>query len=187
MAIHEMPGPGLASLIDATRDAVAEDVASAEHTADFRAIARLSGHLAAMRRAVYPAARRLAAPGSWQAAARELDWALLLLQCRLSGDIFAMRLDPDGMYLRLQHCFVRNQHAETALVGWLCERLSPAEQEQLAARYRRAIAHAPTRPHPRDPRPRAAYRVAFTVHGIWDRLLDTTDSRPGPGWPATAG
>ena len=186
MAIEEIPPSGLASLIDASCEAVAADVASVEHTADFRAVARLSGHLAAMRRAVYPAARRLAAPGTWQAAARELEWALLLLQCRLSGDMFAMRLDPDGVYLRLQHCLVRYQDAESALVGWLCERLPVAEQERLAGRYRRALAHAPTRPHPRDPRAGMAYRIAFAVHGVWDPLLDGTDSRPGPAWPAVA-
>jgi hypothetical protein len=55
------------------------------------AVVRLSGHLAAMQRTVYPAARRrlgddLSLLRECRAHARETGWALRLLHCHLAGD-----------------------------------------------------------------------------------------------------
>jgi hypothetical protein len=71
--------------------------------------------------------------------------------------------------------------AERALVTRLEEQLAAERREKLARNYRRALTHAPTRPHPRCPRARPLCYVAFWLHGRWDRVLDTMDSRPGVG------
>ncbi len=71
--------------------------------------------------------------------------------------------------------------AERALVTRLEDQLTAAGREHLARKYRRALTHAPTRPHPRSPRSGPLGRVAFWLHGRWDQFLDTVDSRPGVG------
>jgi hypothetical protein len=179
-------GRELSASIDATHRAVMTVLGSEEPYADDKAIARLSAHLAAMRQTVYPAARRRPGPArpvlvTYLASARELDWALRLLQCSLTGDAFASHLDAGAVGARLRHCLGRYAAAEGALVALLDERLPTGDRDQVAARYRSALAHAPTRPHPRRPHTGAAYHVRFWLHGFWDRLLDTADNRPGTG------
>jgi hypothetical protein len=187
-ACDDLAVPGrerhLAAVIGATHEAVAGDLAGAGPDAGFTAIARLSAHLAAMRRAVCPAARRQ--PGAprqllatFLARGREVDWALRLLECRLSGDMFAMKFGVDAVYAGLQHHLGAYRPAEQALVAWMHRQLPARDRDLLAVRYRAALAHAPTRPHPRGPRAGVLYRVAFGLHGFWDRLLDAVDSRPG--------
>ena len=79
----------LAAFIDATQGAVPTVQDVGEPDTGYRAIARLSGHLAAMWRTVYPqAASRAGADGQLRAAClshgREVEWTLRLLQCQLS-------------------------------------------------------------------------------------------------------
>jgi hypothetical protein len=71
--------------------------------------------------------------------------------------------------------------AERVLVAWLEDQLPAEGRARLATKYQRALTHAPTRPHPRCPRTGPLRHVAFWLHGRWDRLLDTMDSRPGVG------
>jgi hypothetical protein len=71
--------------------------------------------------------------------------------------------------------------AERVLVTWLENQLAGDNRERLARKYRRALTDAPTRPHPRCPHTGPLRHVAFWLHGRWDRLLDTMDSRPGVG------
>ena len=59
------------------------------------------------------------------------------------------------------------------------KRLTAPEQEHLAAAYRGALTHAPTRPHPRGPHTGWPGHAAFRFHALWDGLLDGVDSRPG--------
>jgi hypothetical protein len=180
-------GRELSASIDATHRAVmavvgGEDPGDADHLA----IARLSAHLAAMRETVYPAARRQ--PGrtrqvlvTYLNRARDLEWALRLLECSLTGEAVATGLDANAVYTRFRHYLGRYAPAEGALVALLGERLPACDRDQVAARYRKALAHAPTRPHPRRPHTGGAYRFKFRLHGFWDRLLDTADARPGTG------
>lgn len=179
-------GRDLSTSIDATHRAVMAVLGSEDPDADYIAIARLSAHLAAMRETVYPVARRQ--PGrtrrvrvTYLDSARELDWALRLLEWCLSGEAFASRLDANALYTRFRHYLGRYASAEAALVALLDERLPAGDRDQIAARYRKALAHAPTRPHPRRPHTGAAYHVRFRLHGFFDRLLDGADTRPGTG------
>jgi hypothetical protein len=179
-------GRGLTISIGATHRAVTAVLDSEKPDADHIAIARLSAHLAAMRHIVYPVARRQPGPArqvlvTYLDSARELDWALRLLHCNLTGEAFAVRHDPNAAYARFQHYLGCYASAEGALVALLDEQLPACDRDQVAARYRKALAHAPTRPHPRRPHTGAVYQVRFRLHGFWDRLLDTTDARPGTG------
>jgi SAM-dependent methyltransferase len=147
-------GRGLTISIGATHRAVAAVLDSEKPDADHIAIARLSAHLAAMRHTVYPVARRQPGPArqvlvTYLDSARELDWALRLLHCNLTGEAFAVRHDPNAAYARFQHYLGCYASAEGALVALLDERLPARGRDQIAARYRKALAHAPTRPHPR--------------------------------------
>jgi hypothetical protein len=152
------------------------------------AVARLSGHLAAMQRTVYPAARRrlgedLHLLRECRAHARETGWALRLLHCHLAGDGAAGGRKPENVHGWLEHCLDRYRPAERALVARMEERLTAGEREQLAHGYHAALVRAPTRPHPRGPHTGWPGRVAFRLHGFWDGVLDAMDSRPGGARP----
>jgi hypothetical protein len=180
-------GRELSASIDATHRAVMAVLGSEDpDDADHLAIARLSAHLAAMRETVYPAARRQPGPArqvllTYLGSARELDWALRLLHCNLTGEAFASHLDANAVYTRFRHYLGRYAPAEGALVALLDERLPACDRDQVAAQYRKALARAPTRPHPRRPHTGAAYHFRFRLHRFWDRLLDTADARAGTG------
>lgn len=152
----------------------------------YMAIARLSSHLAAMMRTVYPSTGGRHGSdggllGTWRARARDVEWALRLLECRLAGDMFAAPLPADAVYQRLRHCLGSYRAAERALVAWAEEQLSPGECERLAGDYRAVLTRAPTRPHPHGPHTGPLARLAFGVHSAWDRVLDGMDCRPGVG------
>jgi hypothetical protein len=175
----------LAAFIDATQGAV-HVVDDDEPQAGYRAIARLSGHLAAMWRTVYPRADgQLGADGRLRAMclsrAREVEWTLRLLQCQLLGDASTIGHSAAAVLTLLAQRLDSYRSAERALVTWLEDQLAAEGREKLARKYRRALTRAPTRPHPRCPRTGPLCYVAFWLHGRWDRLLDTMDSRPGVG------
>lgn len=147
------------------------------------AVARLSGHLAAMQRTVYPAARGrlgedLSLLRECRAHARETGWALRLLHCHLAGDGAAGGRRPESVHGWLEHCLDGYRAAERALVAWMEERLTAGEREQLALGYRAALVRAPTRPHPRGPHTGWPGWLAFRLHAFWDGVLDAIDSRP---------
>ena len=176
----------LADGIGATHGAVGEVRGADEPEVGYRAIARLSGHLAAMWRTVYPHADgHLGTDGQLRAVclgrAREVEWTLRLLQCHLSGCVSAVDRPPSAVLVTLAQRLDSYQSAERVLVTWLEDQLGTQSRERLASKYRRALTHAPTRPHPRCPRTGPLRHVAFWLHGRWDRLLDTMDSRPGVG------
>jgi hypothetical protein len=175
----------LAAFIDATQGAV-HVVYDDEPQEGYRAIARLSGHLAAMWRTVYPrAGGQPGADGRLRAVclsrAREVEWTLRLLQCQLSGEVSAIGHSAAAVVTLLVQRLDSYRSAERALVTWLEDQLAAEGREKLARKYRRALTRAPTRPHPRCPRTGPLCHAAFWLHGRWDRLLDTMDSRPGVG------
>jgi len=179
-------GRPLAAFIDATQGAVPPVHDAHEPDTGYRAIALLSGHLAAMWRTVYPqAASRLGADGQLRAVCltrgREVEWTLRLFQCQLSGDVTAVGRSATAVLTMLAQRLDSYRAAERALVTWLEDQLAAEGREKLARRYRRALTHAPTRPHPRCPRTGPLCHAGFWLHGRWDRVLDTMDSRPGVG------
>lgn len=176
----------LAAGIGATQGAVGEVQDVDEPEVGYRAIARLSGHLAAMWCTVYPHADgHVGTDGQLRTVclsrAREVEWALRLFQCQLSGCVSAAGRPPAAGLIMLAQRLDSYRSAERVLVAWLEDQLPAEGRARLARKYRRALTHAPTRPHPRCPRTGPLRRVAFWLHGRWDRLLDTMDSRPGVG------
>lgn len=186
--VHCGPDRGglLLAVMVATHTAVTAEFAAQTDEADFRAIARLSTHLAAMRRAVRTPVGRL--PGqparlaaTWCAEARGAERALRLLQRRLSGELAAMRQPLESVHALLRECLDGCLRAERALAAWIDKHLPEPHRERLIAGYLACLHRAPSRPHPRAPRSGPAYRLVFGCHAFWDRVLDTTDCRPGVG------
>jgi hypothetical protein len=198
--------PSLAAATGATHAAVLEEFAVGTVESEYKAIARLSVHLAAMRRAVYSPRRHHAGPPedlstACRRAGRRLEWALWVLQSRLSGEIVAVRQSSDGIYAQLGQCLDSYLPADRALAAWVDGHLPADDRRRLTEAYLSRITRAPSRPHPRSPQG-GGYRVAFTFHRRWDRLLDTVDGRQGVGrgflgavdvraeprsWPGTGG
>lgn len=106
---------------------------------------------------------------------REVEWTLRLFQCQLSGEVSAVGRSAASVLTLLAQHLDSYRSAERALVAWLEDQLAAESREKLARKYRRALAHAPTRPHPRCPRTGPLCRVGFWLHGRWDRVLDTMD------------
>ncbi|MGP8000709.1 MAG: hypothetical protein ACLPKI_25820 [Streptosporangiaceae bacterium] len=169
-----------------TRHAVHEVLDAAELLIRYKAIARLSGHLAAMWRTVYPHAAGQPGPGgqlraACLARARELEWVMRGLECHLAGEMYAAGRPAMAVPAALARHLDSYWPAEQALVTWIEDGLGPDGCGQLAHAYWRALGHAPTRPHPRCPRSGPLRQAAFWWHGRWDRLLDGVDSRAGVG------
>jgi hypothetical protein len=172
--------------IGAAHGAVGEVRNVDEPEVGYRAIARLSGHLAAMWRTVYPhAGGHVGTDGQLRAVclnrAREVEWALRLLECQLSGCVSVAGRPLASALAVLAQRLDSYRSAERVLVTWLEDQLGTEGRERLARKYRRSLTHAPTRPHPRCLRTGPLRHVTFWLHGRWDRLLDTMDSRPGVG------
>jgi hypothetical protein len=176
----------LSAFLDTIRDAVGEVPEVVEPDTGYQMIARLSGHLAAMRRSVYPSAagqhdreRRLRAECLNRA--RAVEWTLRLLECRLAGDVAAAKVSVPAVSTVLARHLEGYWPAERALVASVEDRSAAEAMEKLARHYRRALTRGPTRPHPRCPRSGTPGLIALWLHGRWDRVLDTMDSRAGVG------
>jgi hypothetical protein len=170
----------LAESIGVTLGAVQQMLNAAEPHDGYRAIARLSGHLAAMWRIVYPRAdsqRR----AECLARGRQVEWALRMLECQLAGAAFATDMPAPAVFTLLARELDSYRPAEQALVTWVEDQLAGPEREKLARAYCRAFGRAPTRPHPRSPRSGPLRQLSFWARGSWDRVLDTMDARPGVG------
>ena len=187
-AAAEPPAAGrpLSAFIDATHGTVQEALAVSEPEMGYIAIARLSTHLAAMWRAVYPCyGSQPGTDGQLRAAclrrARTVGWTLRLLECQLSGESSAVSMPAAAVSATLAGHLGSYRSAERALVSWIEDQLPAERRDRLALHYGRALTRAPTRPHPRCPRTGPLRCVAFWLYGRWDRLLDVMDSRPGVG------
>jgi hypothetical protein len=186
LAARREPTAGLAAAASATHAAALAQFAIGTVESEYKAIARLSVHLAAMRRGVYSPRRHQSAAHqelttACKVAARRLEWALWLLQGRLSGDIAAVRQPGHQIYTQVSECLDSYLAADRALAAWADSQLPAGDRRRLAEGYLRCLARAPSRPHPRSPQGGTGYRVAFTFYCRWDRLLDTVDARPGVG------
>lgn len=107
----------------------------------------------------------------------EVERNLRLLERFHSGDATVARLD--GEPLRRSLVEASDAHAARfgAVLDLLAAALSPAEQRDVVERYREALDHAPTRPHPHAPHSGPAGAIAFRVNAARDRVLDGLDSR----------
>ena len=178
----------IAALVEATYERALGSSGDGPAVWGYGTVARLSGHLAAMHRAVYPAARRQLGENQQvllrcRAEARETAWALRVLQSHLTGDGGTSAREPGTVDRWLQQCLDEYRSAEQTLITRIQPRLTSQEHERLAAGYRAALTRAPTRPHPRGPHAGWPGRIAFRVHALWDGLLDAVDSRPGVSRP----
>jgi hypothetical protein len=182
------PADQLRPCIEQLYGAAAGALAHADPTRSYLAIAGLSGHLAAMRRVVFPVASRQPGPGSWlvtacRAKGRDTEWALRRFECLLSGQSRAVRLPPGSIRTLLDEQLRDYRAAEHALLARLEKWLTGHEHSQLTAGYRTMLRHAPTRPHPRCPHTGPLAGLMFRACALRDRLLDTMDSRPAPPAP----
>ena len=164
------------------------DALSGKRTLD--AVGWASAHLAAVERAIHPVAvRRLSDGDTVVTASRHLsahiEDGLRTLERLHTGDALVARID--GVRLRRRLAALVDDHIRVLdeLVALLDDALSPADQHALAASYRRALEHAPTRPHPHAPHTGALGRIAFRVDALRDRVMDVMDSRhvPAPRAP----
>jgi hypothetical protein len=184
--VRDRPAGGtrdLPAVIGAAHRAVLSELAGTTAESGYLAIARLSGHLAAVRRAVCTPLRKR--PGSPQALisrlcarGRAAEWSLWLLQGRIAGDMLASSVSLDSVYALLEQQFTDYMAGELALLAWIEMELPAADRERLAAGYLRCLAHGPSRPHPRGPRTGSGFRMAFAFHSLWDRVMDGVDGRP---------
>ena len=177
---------GVKAAAGATHAAALKEFAIGTVESEYRAIARLSVHLAAMRRSVYSRQHHLAtAPQelrtAYRVAARQLEWALWVLQSHLSGDVATVHQPGHAIYAHVDQCLSSYLPADRALAAWVDSQLPADARRRLAEAYLSCLAHAPSRPHPRSPQGGRGYWVAFTFHRHWDQLLDTVDGRPGVG------
>lgn len=178
----------LGTFIERAHSAVLDALSDPEPSSDCSVIAQLSGHFAAMRRVVYPAAARWLHADPWlpvacRARACEAEWALRLFECRLSGEARAVRLPAEPVRAALVLRLGSYRSVERMLLGRLRAEVPVRERGRIAGEYRAVLAAAPTRPHPRGPHTGSLGMLAFRFHSFWDRVLDTVDSRPGRLWP----
>ena len=157
MTVDRLPdstaGRPLAAGIGATQGAVGEVQDVDEPEVGYRAIARLSGHLAAMWRTVYPHADgHVGTDGQLRAVclnrAREVEWALRLFQCQMSGCVSAVGRPPAAVLVMLAQRLDSYRSAERVLVTWLEDQLPAEGRERLAGEVP-ALAHP--RAHPAAP------------------------------------
>jgi len=190
LTVEDEPGSAthrsLTASIDTTRDAVHEVLDAAEAFTRHKAIARMSSHLAAMSRTVYPHVAGQFGPAAQLREVclrrgREVEWTMRGLECHMAGEMYAAGRPHTAVSSALGQRLDSYWPAERELVSWVEDQLSPGDRDRLAHAYWRALAHAPTRPHPRSPRSGPLRHAAFWWHGRWDRLLDGVDSRAGVG------
>jgi hypothetical protein len=143
----------------------------------------LSAHLAATEHVVHPSLPggppSLAAVQADRASTRELKRGLRALERRLSGDSTA-HLDTAAVIARLSDALDAHAAAELAIIRMLDHLLDCEQMRTLLSRYRDAVMHGPTRPHPHGRHTGAFEGLWFTLNKASDRVMDTVDSRPSP-------
>jgi hypothetical protein len=146
------------------------------------AVAWVSAHVTAVRRAVLP---RAATPTE-RAAARQVrrrthdvQAALRRLEQRYSGDGLVAGLDGDRLREVALDVLGEQWAAEERLLRLLGGRMG-AEADAVVTAYRQALEVAPTRPHPHAPGRGPLGALAFRLEGWWDRVLNTMDARHVP-------
>ncbi len=169
-AVEEAPLHALAVLTD-------------PHAPLLDAVVWLSAHLAAVEHVVHPQFRRCVDPSSVAqqlADADQIEHLLRALEQQLTGDALAAHIDRKRLVRSFALRLVEYIEEERRLLDLLRSRLTPAEQQLVAASYQHALERGPTRPHPHAPHGRLLGNLAYRVNGPRDRLMDTLDSRHVP-------
>lgn len=148
------------------------------------AVIWLSAHLSAVQHVLHPAVAGVLHDESAVAALRRstarTEGALRLLEQSLSGDALVPDLDRGGTRASLVAATTAQTRDEQLLLDQLAEQLTQEQQHELVADYRRALEHAPTRPHPHSPHGAVLGGLAFRVNGWRDRVMDAMDGRAVP-------
>lgn len=141
-----------------------------------------SVHLAAVERALYPAALQHLPDARHRVHAQmtvdhRLQQALWWLDRRLTGSMDLATIAVDGLVDRIRVLLDEHTAGESVLVQDLCQALDDEQQEVLAARLETLMSRGPTRPHPHTPHRRMTDALTFTVESWVDRIRDQLDSR----------
>lgn len=155
------------------------------------AVAWCSMHLAAADRVLYAAARRRVPGGRQRVSAlravdRGLQQALCRLDRRLTGDVHVADVPVATLADEVRDRLRRHAEAERELVEALVTALPATEREKLAHRLARAMATAPSRPHPHN-RHTPLSALLCWADALVDRARDAMDNRVDPtGRPVRA-
>lgn len=146
------------------------------------AIVWLSVHLAAVEHVVYPEVVRVLGDAPAVLALRQgmvrVEQTLRQLELFVTGDI--ADLDQPRVTATLIKSVEAQARREQLVLQRLAERLSPDEQQHIAASYQDTLQHAPTRPHPHSPHGARLGALAFHINAWRDHVMDTLDSRHLP-------
>jgi hypothetical protein len=159
------------------------NVLSDEHSPPLDAVVWMCAHLAALEQAVYrELSRRCDGPdvSAFRRSSFQLERTLRTVEQLACGDALTLHVDAAAVRRSLIEQLQAQAEREHRLLDRLSECMPVDEQRRLVADYERALAHAPTRPHPHAPHGRMLGWLAFRLNGPRDRIMDTLDSRPTP-------
>jgi hypothetical protein len=143
----------------------------------------MCAHLAALQHVVHREMSRLcdgADVNAFRRSSFQLERTLRTVEQLACGDALTLNVDAASVHRNLVAQLQAQAAHEHHLLDRLTECMPVAEQRRLVADYERALAHAPTRPHPHSPHGRLLGWLAFRLNGPRDRIMDTLDSRPTP-------
>ena len=147
------------------------------------AVGWLSAHLAAVERVIVPAARQHEdgeTTKELRRLAHVLHGELRWLEQLHSGDALVAGLDAPRQHRAVLEALDTYAEVEHRLLHLLADRLDESAQAALVAAYDKALATAPTRPHPHAPQRGLLGAIAFRVDAWRDRVLNTLDARHVP-------
>lgn len=181
MTARTAPSPSLAASLTAAATAALAELAL--DRPDYQHVVTwISADSAALERVVYPAARRhlrAARPAIDRLAAltRRVEHATFELHQWLSGDGRVGAVDLPASIARLRSLLEESLSGHSRLAEDLASAVTTKQWECLVKRHARAVASAPSRPHPHIPHSGPAERIAFVIAGTVDRLIDALESR----------
>jgi hypothetical protein len=149
----------------------------------FAGVAWLSAHLAATEHTLHhalpagPVARAAAAAD--QQLVGQLKRRLRVLERQLSGDSTVhVATNPAGS--ALLDALDAHARTELAIIRIFDRSLDQDQMRALSSRYRDAVQHGATRPHPHGRHSGALEPVVFALNHATDHIMDTLDARPNP-------
>jgi hypothetical protein len=190
-AMTDPSGSPLTSVVLAAHQRIGRLVSAAEEFHGPQAAGRerwsaastvLSTHLAAMERAVYPAAVKHASGGRGHVAgqlraARAVALAIRDLEHQLYGDFFAPQRSVALSQEAVRPVLDDYLQGERELVQNLVDGLTGSQERSVAQRLTVAQEIGASRPHPHVPLRWPLSAVAFWFNRNWDALLDVLDNR----------
>lgn len=171
----------LVTMLDAAH-AEAFNALDAERTLD--AVAWMSAHLAATRRALHKKAHKSGAVNGeltqQHEADERLESVLRMAERHVSGDALAANLDTERLTDALRDAIADHARFECSWVTDLLDASDDKTRAELQSAYEEALTSAPTRPHPHAPHDGLLGAAAFRLDAMRDKVLDTMDGRHVP-------